>query len=359
MDVENIKSINDLNEYMEELEIIKPVFYDAGTVYMLDQTLLPFKEKYISLNSIDEIAGAIKGMKTRGAGAIAASAAYGLLQKADQGSSYKELQRSGEILKATRPTASTLCWVIDKILSNIKEIDDCSISEKTEQIVVEIIRRKIQDEIKIAQTGADLLRDGETVLTHCHAGAIAGIGYGGVTLGIFREVVNRSKDIHVYATETRPYLQGARITTWELKKTGIPATLITDNMSGYFMQKGEIDRVIVGADRVTANGDVANKVGTYLISLAAHDKGIPVYVGVSRAGIDLNMESGDEIPIEMRDPEEVTNLNGRRIATPGIKAEYPAFDITPHKYISGFITSCGLIEKPFKENIKKFMEVSK
>lgn len=345
MDLDSLSTIEELNQAMTELALLKPVYFADNTIWLLDQLQLPFREEYIALKGVQDVSRAILDMKTRGAGAIAATAVYGILQQAKQGAGYQELKDAARKIISTRPTASGMAWIVEKILA-LKSTDP----EILEEAVVRFIAAKIQSEIDVARAGATLLEDGDTVLTHCHAGAIAGIGYGGITFGVFRQAVAEGKDIKVIATETRPYLQGARITSWELKKVNIPVTLITDNAAGYFLSAGKIHKVVVGADRVLLNGDVANKVGTYMIALAANAHAVPFYVGVSRAGLDFATARGQDIPIEMRDSREVTELGGRRIATPGVQALYPAFDLTPGRLVSSFITEKGVIEPPYRKN---------
>jgi len=347
MDLSNLTTIKELNQAMEQLGLLVPVYYEDDTVWLLDQLLLPFQEEYIPLRSTGQVAQAILDMKTRGAGAIAATAAYGLLQRVRQGATMDELRAAGAEIVATRPTASGMAWIVDQILALNTTNPDLM-----EATVVRFIAAKIMAEMEIARAGATLIDDGDTILTHCHAGAIAGIGYGGITFGVFRQAVADGKAIRVIATETRPYLQGARITSWELKKVSIPVTLITDNAAGHFLSCGAIQKVVVGADRVLLNGDVANKVGTYMIALAAKAHKVPFYVGVSRAGLDFATAKGTDIPIEMRDSREVTDLGGKRIATPGVEALYPAFDITPGNLVSAFITEQGIIKPPFIDIFK-------
>ncbi len=347
--LKSIKTLNDLNDYIENSDIIKHVMYDCDEdkILLLDQTELPFERKYLELTDASEAARAIKEMKVRGGGSLAITGAYGMLLSARLEGDFSRLKEAGQMIKDTRPTASSLGWIVDKILEEARRGGD--LARSTEEIVVKYVRDKIKRARKLAVKGAKLVERGDKILTHCHAGAIAGAGYGGITTGIFKIADQQGKDITVYSTETRPYLQGARITTWELKELNISTRLITDSMAGHFLQRGEIDIVIVGADRVASNGDVANKVGTYMISLAANENDVPVYAG---GHVDFSTEKGEDIPIEMRSSREVTHLNGKRIATPGVEAKYPAFDVTPHRFISGIITAEGVIEPPFSENLK-------
>lgn len=343
-----VRTISELNQAMADMGILAPVYYSEETIWLLDQVLLPFREEYIPLRTTADVARAIVEMRTRGAGAIAATAAYGMLERAHQGASMEELEAAGAEMVATRPTASSIGWTVNRILA-LRTTDP----EAIEAAVVSFIAAKIMAEVEIARIGASLVDDGDTVLTHCHAGTIAGVGYGGITFGVFRQAVADGKDIRVIATETRPYLQGARITAWELTKVNIPVTLITDNAAGYFLSTRAVQKVVVGADRVLLNGDVANKVGTYMIALAAAANGVPFYVGVGRAGLDFATARGADIAVEMRDSREVTDIGGRRIAASGVEAMYPAFDITPGGLVSAFITERGVIRPPFAEGFRE------
>lgn len=350
LELEKITTLAELYNYIKSSDIIEHVLYDhrQDKIMLLDQTELPFAEKYLELKTSQEAARAIKEMKVRGGGSLAITGAYGMVLSARQEGDIASMKRAGKEIKDTRPTASSLGWIVNRVIEQAEKADD--IADAVEETVVEYVRNKIINARNLARHGAELINEGDTVMTHCHAGAIAGAGYGGITTGIFKVADNQNKNITVFATETRPYLQGARITTWELKKLNIDTVLITDNMAGHYLQSGRIDKVIVGADRVASNGDIANKIGTYMIALAADKHDVPFYAG---GHIDLSTASGADIPIEMRDPEEVTHFRGQRTAPEGIRAEYPAFDVTPYEYISGLLTSEGVIRAPFSKNLEK------
>jgi len=331
------------HDRFDDLKLLKPVIFTGKEVLLLDQTKLPETEKYLKLKNCGEVAKAIKTMKVRGGGAIMLAAVYGLaLSAINSRGNLKILKKDAEILKNTRPTAAALFQAIDFILRIAEK--SSNVAEDVQQAANWLFKKTVEMEIKVGENGSKLFEDGDTVLTHCNAGALAAAGYGGVTLSVFRKCREKGKKIKVFVTETRPYLQGARLTLWELKKFGFDAVLITDNAVGYCMQKGMIDKVLVGADRIAANGDVANKVGTYLIALAAKKHKIPFYVSGT---IDPKIKTGDEIKIEIRSPEEVLIFNGKRIAPKNIEVFYPAFDITPHQYVTAIITKDGVFKPPY------------
>jgi len=337
---------------------VKPVEWLGDRVKILDQTRLPQEEVYLELDSYQDIASAITELKIRGAPAIGVAGAYAIALGALKAeSSSREDFLDGfrlvsQTIAATRPTARNLFRSIER-MNRIAEAGR-KVSEIKESLVKEAI--KIHDEeaeatLKLSQFGADLIRDGFTILTHCNTGPLATTGYG-TALGVIIQAKEQGKRLKVFADETRPLLQGARLTTWELQKAGIPVTLITDSMAGYFMSRGEIDCVIVGADRIAANGDTANKIGTYTVAVLAKENGIPFYVAAPTTTIDPSLASGKEIPIEQRKPEEVTRIQGIQIAPDGTSAENPAFDVTPSKYITTIITERGIIKQPFGSGIK-------
>ncbi|OGL41249.1 MAG: S-methyl-5-thioribose-1-phosphate isomerase [Candidatus Schekmanbacteria bacterium RBG_13_48_7] len=340
--------------------MIKTVEWVDGKVVMIDQRLLPEEEVYNSYTDYHEVAEAIKSLVVRGAPAIGVAAAMGIAlgAQAIQTTDYKifiqKINQVTETIKKTRPTAVNLFWAIERTKALIQSLSDRSVPEIKLRLIEESI--KIHDEDieinkKMGRFGAELFKDGDSILTHCNAGALATAGYG-TALGVIRAVVEQNKKIHVYVDETRPYLQGARLTAWELMKENIPMTLITDNMSGYFMSKSKINRVIVGADRIAANGDVANKIGTYSVAVLAKYHGIPFYVAAPASTFDLNIASGSEIPIEERTSEEITHIYGQSIAPEGVKAAHPAFDVTPYTLISAIITEKGVINSPDTKKIK-------
>jgi methylthioribose-1-phosphate isomerase len=337
---------------------VKPVEWLGDRVKILDQTRLPQEEVYLELDSYQDIASAITELKIRGAPAIGVAGAYAIaLGALKVESSSREGFMDGfrlvsQTIAATRPTARNLFRSIER-MNRIAEAGR-KVSEIKESLVKEAI--KIHDEeaeatLKLSQFGADLIRDGFTILTHCNTGPLATTGYG-TALGVIIQAKEQGKRLKVFADETRPLLQGARLTTWELQKAGIPVTLITDSMAGYFMSRGEIDCVIVGADRIAANGDTANKIGTYTVAVLAKENGIPFYVAAPTTTIDPSLASGKEIPIEQRKPEEVTRIQGIQIAPDGTSVENPAFDVTPSKYITTIITERGIIKQPFGSGIK-------
>lgn len=329
---------------------MRTVRWENGVVVTIDQTMLPHKEEWIELRSCNEVATAIKEMKVRGAPLIGVMAAYGLALTAyhSEARSVKDLLReielSANMLKGTRPTAVNLFWAIDRILNKIKSFTGGV--EELRHIIIEEAQRIADEDVevnrKIGEYGSELLEDGDTVLTHCNAGRLATVDYG-TALSIIRVAWEKGKRIKVIATETRPKLQGARLTAYELMRDGIPVTLITDSMAGYVMYKRLVNKVIVGADRIVRDA-VINKVGTYTIAVLANEHSIPFYVAAPLSTFDFKSTSRDVI-IEERAPEEVTNIGSERIAPPGIPALNPAFDITPIKYVSAIICEKGIIAR--------------
>ena len=327
-------------------------------VKILDQTRLPHEEVYLELSHYQDIASAIVELKIRGAPAIGIVAAYGValgalkIESVTRNEFLEKLQGITRTLAATRPTAKNLFRAINRMQqvaeagNDVEQIKKALVDE-----AVKIHTEEAEATRKLSQLGAELIRDGFTVLTHCNTGALATTGYG-TALGVIRQATEQGKKVKVLATETRPLLQGARLTIWELKKANIPATLITDSMAGYFMQQGKIDCVIVGADRISSNGDTANKIGTYSLAVLARENGIPFYVAAPTTTIDQSLASGDETPIEQRSPTEVTHIQGVSIAPEGTDAANPAFDITPHRYITAIITEKGIIKEPYIDRLK-------
>jgi methylthioribose-1-phosphate isomerase len=343
--------IEELVADFREQNLMLPIWFEDGAIKIIDQRKLPFAEDVCTLTHVGQLADAIRDMTIRGSGAIGISGAYGLYLTALQSrGNLAEVREAGQLLKSTRPTAVNLMKTVDEILSAAQGEGDALIHQ-IEQKTVEVLKRQLAFEYHLGEHGAALIEDGDAIMTHCHSGALAGSGYGGRALSVIRKAFEQGKKIHVFTCETRPYLQGARITAYELKKFGIPYTLITDNMSGYCMSRGMIQKVIVGSDRVAANGDLANKVGTYMHALAANEHNIPFYTATSSHTIDFLIARGTEIEVEMRNSSEVTSLNGQRLAPEGTEAIYPSFDITPHRFISGIITEKGVILPPFKQNL--------
>ena len=318
---------------------------------ILDQSQLPHKEVFVDLGDYREVVSAIKAMQVRGAPAIGVAAAYGIalgaqaLAAESQAQFLQELAPILDAFAASRPTAVNLFWAIERMSQAARGSDGAEIKRALVDEAKRIHREAIAATTKLSRLGAALVPDGSTVLTHCNAGSLATAGYG-TALGVIKAAREEGKRVEVIATETRPLLQGARLTTWELKQAGIPVTLITDSMAGYFMSQGRVDLVIVGADRIAANGDVANKIGTYTLAVLAKENGVPFYVAAPSSSVDLSLSSGAEIPVEERDPQEVTHILGTPLVPRGITAANPAFDITPHRYITAIITEKGIIREP-------------
>jgi len=338
---------------MKKLNLTQPLEWLGDRVRLLDQTRLPAEEVYLDITDYRHMVDAIKTMKVRGAPSIGIAGAYGLALGALQikaRSISKFLEKLYPIclaLVGTRPTARNLFWAIERMEKvahsgkDIQEIKQALVDE-----AVKIHTEEIEATRKLSRNGARLIKEGMTILTHCNTGPLAAPGYG-TALGIIIYAYQQGKKVRVFVDETRPLLQGARLTAWELKKAGISFTLITDSAAGSFMKRGEIDCVIVGADRIASNGDTANKIGTYTLAVLAKEHGIPFYVAAPTSTIDLSLKSGDDIPIEQRRPEEITHIKGVQIAPDGIDVANPAFDITPAKYITAIVTEKGIIRKPF------------
>jgi methylthioribose-1-phosphate isomerase len=347
---------------------IVPVKWSDEGVLMLDQRLLPTEEKWLTLKTYNEVAAGIKDMVVRGAPAIGVSAAYGIALGANSfvGTNVDDMEEEvdyiGSVLAATRPTAVNLFWAIDRMKATFAKAksEGNSVSE-IKQILVEdskaIHDEDIESQRLIAQFGGELLNDQDTVLTHCNAGALATGGVWGTALGVIRGAVDQGKHVAVIADETRPYLQGARLTAWELMQDDIPVTLITDNMSGHVMKKGRVQAVVVGSDRIAANGDVANKIGTYMVAVLAKRHGIPFYVAAPLSTVDLNTPTGDEIPIEERDIREVTHVKDIQLAPDEAAVSNYAFDVTPNELVTAIITEKGVARAPYIESLKKQFEI--
>jgi methylthioribose-1-phosphate isomerase len=331
---------------------------------LIDQRKLPHKYVEVEFTDYRDVARAIKEMYIRGAPAIGAAAAYGLALAAvhssgqDKSQLLADLKEAGDVLCSTRPTASNLFWAVDRMLGKAAEPTLRDIEEIREALVAEaeaLADEDVEVNKRMGDYGAELIEDGYTVLTHCNAGALATVDYG-TALAPIRTAWKQGKKLHVFVDETRPRLQGARLTAWELMREGIPMTLIADNAAGYFIQAGKVDMIFVGADRVVANGDVVNKIGTYKLAVVAKEDGVPFYPVVPSSTIDLSIESGDEVPIEERDPEEVTHVRGQLIAPEGVRVANPAFDVTPHWYVTGIITEGGIVYPPFKKALRAVVE---
>ncbi len=341
--------------------MIKTIEYINGIVRMIDQTRLPMEEIYVECHDYKSVSKAIRNMLIRGAPAIGVAAAMGVSLgankiKADSNEPFLlEFQQICNELAGSRPTAVNLFWAINRMKKVTKDNNDKTVDEIKKILkdeAIKIWKEDIAINKSIGKHGQELIKDGDTILTHCNAGALATAGYG-TALGVIRAAWDAGKKINVLANETRPFLQGARLTTWELKKENIPVKLITDSMAGHFMKKKEIQLVIVGADRIASNGDVANKIGTYTVAILAKEHQIPFYVAAPLSTLDMALTSGDQIPIEERSHEEVTRINNKTIAPEGIDVAHPAFDVTPNKWVNAIVTEKGIIRPPFKENIKK------
>lgn len=329
---------------------------DAGVV-MIDQTRLPREETYVTCTGYKQVAEAIRSMVIRGAPAIGVAAAMGIALGMQRAESPAEFDEICDTLAHTRPTAVNLFWAIDRMRRLYSELRGQPIQEIRQKLVAEAKQIRLEDiaiNECIGRNGAPLVPDGKTVLTHCNAGALATAGYG-TALGVVRAAVAAGKKIDVFADETRPFLQGARLTVWELQHDGIPTTLITDNMAGHFLHSGRIGCVIVGADRIAANGDVANKVGTYSVAVLAKENNVPFYVAAPISTLDLTLESGDKIPIEQRAAAEVTHVQGVPMAPEGTVVENPAFDVTPHRYVTAIVTERGVARAPYEESLRKLV----
>lgn len=349
-----------------KLDII-PVKWSEEGVLMLDQRLLPTEEKWLTLRTYDEVAAGIKDMVVRGAPAIGVSAAYGIALAAktfvgtDIADLEDEIDFASDVIGKTRPTAVNLFWAIDRMKRTFLAAKDAGKSVvEIKQLLIDESKAIHDEDIEaqrlIAKYGGELLNDNDSVLTHCNAGALATGGVWGTALGVIRGAVDQGKNVSVYADETRPYLQGARLTAWELMQDDIPVTLITDNMSGHVMKRGDIHAVVVGSDRIAANGDVANKIGTYMVAVLAKRHGIPFYVAAPLSTVDMNCPTGDDIPIEERDRTEVTHVKDIQLAPEGVGITNYAFDVTPNELVTAIITEKGVARAPYTESLKKQFE---
>jgi len=339
--------------------MIKTIEWTESAVVMLDQRLLPGQEIYNSYTDYREVAEAIRSMVIRGAPAIGVAAAMGIAlgvknsRPASAGELDSQFRQICEVIAATRPTAVNLFWAVDRMRGVFERMR----SQGVESVRAALIREArtmheedVEANRRMGRFGQALIPARARILTHCNAGALATAGYG-TALGVIRAAVEAGKDIEVLADETRPFLQGARLTAWELRKDNIPVTVITDNMAGHFMHRGAIDCVVVGADRIAANGDVANKIGTYSVAVLAKENGIPFYVAAPLSTLDLNIPDGSGIPIEERDPEEVRSVFGVKVTPEGVGVKNPAFDVTPNRYVTAIITDRGVARAPYVKSL--------
>jgi len=345
---------------------MRSIEWHSGAVRMIDQRLLPTTFQMLECKTHGDVAEAIRDMAIRGAPAIGAAAAFGLALAARESAAenrdalLSELHAAADTLKAARPTAVNLAWALSRMMRLAeRETEPSAIRAALLEGAQKLANNDVEINRQLGAHGAALIQEGDTVLHHCNTGALATVDYG-TALGVIRTAHEQGKKIHVLVDETRPRLQGARLTTWELQELDIPFTLIADNAAGHFMRTGQVDIVLVGADRVAANGDVANKIGTYKLALAAHDNGIPFYPCVPTSTVDLSLSSGDIIPIEERPAEELTNVTyqGQPIAPAGIDVANPAFDVTPHRYVTGIVTENGVAYPPFSAALRHMVDSS-
>lgn len=345
---------------------MRSVFWEDNQLKMIDQRILPARFEIVAYRSHREVAQAIRDMVVRGAPAIGAAAAFGLALAGYESASAStrellaDLQAAANTLKASRPTAVNLAWAVDRILHTVKNSGQQNADELRQLLLTEaqhIADEDVAINKRMAEHGATLINDGDTVIHHCNTGALATVDWG-TALGVIRTAHEQGKRVHVLVDETRPRLQGARLTAWELEQYGIPYEIISDNMAGHFLKTGSVQKCFVGSDRTAANGDVANKIGTYMLALAAHDNGVPFYPVVPTSTIDLSLASGEQIPIEERNPEEVLGIQflGEPVAPKNAKARNPAFDVTPNRLVTGIVTENGIAYPPFFDvNLKKLV----
>jgi len=345
--------------------MIRTIYWEDDAIVMIDQNALPHEEKNLACKNYREVITAINDMTIRGAPAIGVAAAMGIalgVLNLSAKSGGEDLQgdfyRICDEFSGTRPTAVNLFWAIERMKScfeNTLKSGTNYIKNALVEEAIHICEEDIAINRQMGIHGRKLIKDGDSILTHCNAGALATAGYG-TALGVIRAAREEGKKLHVFVDETRPVLQGARLTAWEMKKENIPATLITDNMAGLVMKQGKVNLVIVGADRIASNGDTANKIGTYTLAVLARENNIPFYIAAPLSTIDMAIKSGEEIPIEERDEAEVTNFHGVRTAPEGVAVYNPAFDVTPNRYISAIITEAGVATAPFEEEIRKLFD---
>ena len=339
---------------------MRTIEWDSGAVRMIDQRLLPHEYVEVEFTDYRDVAKAIREMYIRGAPAIGAAAAYGVALAAVHSEAQDiprlvaDVRQAADVLQATRPTGSNLFWALKRMLARLTDDSLPGVDDMRQALIAEaeaLAEEDVAANKRMGQYGAELIEDGYSILTHCNAGALATVDYG-TALAPIRTAWQQGKHVHVFVDETRPRLQGARLTAWELRRDGIPMTLIADNAAGYYLHKGVVDLVFVGADRVVANGDVVNKIGTYNLAVVARENGVPFYPVVPTSTIDLSIATGDQVPIEERDTEEVTHVQGQRVAPQGVKAANPAFDVTPFRYVTGIITEHGIVYPPIGKGLR-------
>jgi methylthioribose-1-phosphate isomerase len=347
--------------------MIQTLEWTEQGVRFIDQTKLPTEEIYVTSNNYQQVADAIRTMVVRGAPAIGVAAGMGIAlgvrdSKAETvGELKQELDHISEVIGQTRPTAVNLFWAIQRMKEKFERLRIRPLAQIKHEMVEEAKRMHAEDiaaNQAMGRYGATLMPSEGSVLTHCNAGALATAGYG-TALGVIRAAVEQGKKIHVYADETRPFLQGARLTAWELMKDGIPTTVISDNMAGAMMKQGKIGAIVVGADRIAANGDVANKIGTYTVAVLAKENGVPFYVAAPLSTVDMNCPEGSKIPIEQRNAREVSHIAGKQMVPDGVSIENPAFDVTPAKYVGAIVTECGIARAPYLESLQKLAAAAK
>lgn len=335
--------------------------YDTATLKMIDQRRLPWQFELAEFDDFNEVARAIKEMVVRGAPAIGAAAGFGMAlaarqsKAADRVAFIRDLEQAAAILNASRPTAVNLAWGVARLL-RVAASEELTAPDDIRYAMLQEAQKLADEDValnkRMAYNGAELISDGDTILHHCNTGALATVDWG-TALGVIFAAHEQGKNIHVLVDETRPRLQGARLTAWELKERGIPFDLIADNAAGHFMRTGQVDIVLVGSDRTAANGDVANKIGTYKLAVVAKENGVPFYPVVPTSTVDLNLANGDLIPIEERDIEEVVSVFGKSIAPEGISARNPAFDVTPNRYVTGIVTEVGIVYPPYVKHLQE------
>jgi methylthioribose-1-phosphate isomerase len=343
--------------------------FDASdpALVLVDQTRLPRETVLVRCRSTEDVAHAIQSMQVRGAPAIGVAAAYGMAIAAltdtchERSTFLATLEAGASLLGRTRPTAVNLQWALDRVLARARKTAAEVGVEAAKRAVVELADEMADEDVavnrRIGAYGLELVSEGANVLTHCNAGALATVDYG-TALGVVRAAHEAGRNIHVFVDETRPFLQGARLTAWELQRLGVPMTLITDSMAGHFMSRGNVDLVVVGADRIAANGDVANKIGTYSVAVLARENDVPFYVAAPTSTVDLSLSGGADIPIEERSSREVTEVSGTPIAPEGVHAAHPAFDVTPARLVTAIITERGVLRPPYAESLAAAVHAS-